>query len=132
MPHIWIECSRNVAAEPEARALKQAVYAAALETGIFPVGGIRVRFQVIEDYIVGDGDPTNAFVHIVLRIGHGRDLDTRRKAADHVFEKVVALLTPLRDRAPLAVAFEMQEMSAELNYKFNNLHEHIERRRNAA
>lgn len=131
MPHIWIECSKNLTHEPEAQALKQAVYAAALETGIFPIGGIRVRFQVIDDYLVGDGDPSNGFVHIVLRIGHGRDLETRRKAADHVFEAVKQVLTPLQARVPLAVAFELQEMSVDHNYKFNNLHEHIKRRGNA-
>lgn len=128
MPHAWIECSANIADEPETRKLKQLVYDAALQTGIFPLGGVRVRFQVITDYIVGDGDPENSFVHIVLRIGAGRDLATRKAAADRVFEEVCALLKPLHDRRPLAVAFEVQEMSAELNYKFNNLHDYIKQR----
>lgn len=132
MPHIWIECSKNLVDEPEVKALKQVIYEAALETGIFPIGGIRVRFQTIDDYIVGDGDPSNGFVHVILRIGHGRDLETRRAAADHVFGKVKTLLAPLNERAPLAVGFELQEMSADHNYKYNNLHEYIARRGNAA
>lgn len=132
MPHAWIECSSNIADEPEVQQLKQLVYDTALETGIFPIGGIRLRFQVITDYLVGDRDPANAFVHIVLRIGSGRDLATKKQAADLIFEKACELLTPLRDRCPLAVAFEVQEMSPDLNYKFNNLHEHIKRRQNAA
>lgn len=128
MPHAWIEVSANIADEPEVRQIKRLVYDAALETGIFPLGGIRVRFEVIDDYLVGDGDPANGFVHIVLRIGAGRDIATRKAAADRVFERVRTLLKPLHDRIPLAVAFEVQEMSEDLNYKFNNLHEHIKQR----
>lgn len=128
MPHAWIECSSNIQNEPEARSLKQLVYLAALNAGIFPMGGVRVRRQVIDDYIVGDDHPDNSFIHIVLRIGAGRDLATKKAAADAVFEKVTVHLKPLADRVPLAVAFEVQEMSADLNYKFNNLHEHIKRR----
>ena len=130
MPHAWIEYSANIKDEPEVQSLKEALYHAALETGIFPIGGIRVRAQVINDYIVGDAHPDNGFVHIVLRIGAGRDLSIKKAAADRAFSQIKEHLTPLAGRAPLAVAFEVQEMSADLNYKFNNLHEHIERRQN--
>ncbi len=128
MPHAWIECSANIKDEPETLALKEMVYRAALDTGIFPLGGVRVRFLVIDDYIVGEGHPDNSFVHVVLRIGAGRDLETKKAAADTVFDRLKAHMKPLADRKPLAVAFEVQEMSADLNYKFNNLHEHIKRR----
>lgn len=128
MPHAWIECSSNIADEPEVKDLKKLVYDSALETGIFPIGGVRVRFQIVSDYIVGDGDPDNSFLHIVLRIGTGRQLEVRKAAADAIFERVCTLIKPLHDRRPIAVAFEVQEMSADLNYKFNNLHEHIKRR----
>lgn len=128
MPHIWIEASSNIKAEAEIGALKQCVYEAALATGIFPLGGIRVRFQLIDDYIVGDAHPDNSFVHVVLRIGVGRDPETKRKSAEAVFARICDLLAPLQQRRPLAVAFELQEMHPELNFKFNNLHEHIKRR----
>lgn len=128
MPHIWIETSSNIADEPEVRALKDCVYQAALATGLFPLGGIRLRFQLIDDYIIGDAHPDNSFVHVVLRIGVGRDAETKRKSAEAVFQKLCDLLAPLQQRKPLAVAFELQEMHPELNFKFNNLHEHIKRR----
>ncbi len=128
MPHAWIEVSANIADEPEVKKLAQTVYDSALRTGLFPIGGIRIRFQVIEQALIGDKHPDNAFVHVVLRIGAGRTLDAKKAAADEIFAEVKALTKPLADRTPLAVAFEVQEMSADLNYKFNNLHEHIARR----
>ena len=130
MPHAWIEYSANIKDEPEVQTLKETLYRAALETGIFPIGGIRVRAQVIDDYIVGDAHPDNGFVHIVLRIGSGRDMDVKKAAADRAFAQIKEHLKSLAKRAPLAVAFEVQEMSVDLNYKFNNLHEHIQRRQN--
>lgn len=132
MPHIWIETSSNIAGENEIKTLKQRVYKAALATGLFPLGGIRVRHIVIDDYIVGDDDPSNAFVHIVVRLGIGRDEDTKLKAAQSMFGDICEHLTPLQARVPLAVAFEVQEMHPQLNFKFNNVHEHIKRRQSAA
>jgi 5-carboxymethyl-2-hydroxymuconate isomerase len=44
-----------------------------------PLGGIRLRFQVIDDYIIGDGHPDNSFVHVVLRIGVGRDAENQEE-----------------------------------------------------
>ncbi|MFW8566573.1 5-carboxymethyl-2-hydroxymuconate isomerase [Orrella sp. 11846] len=128
MPHAWIEYSKNIKDRSEIKTLKHTVYRSALESGIFPVGGVRVRSQMIDDYIVGDDHPDNSFVHIVLRIGAGRDLETKKKAADMIFEAVKAHLKPLHEAVPLAVAFEVQEMSADLNYKYNNLHEYIKNR----
>ncbi|MGO4706788.1 hypothetical protein AB4072_13550 [Microvirga sp. 2MCAF38] len=132
MPHMWIESSANITSEPEVASLKHKVYQAALATGIFPVAGIRVRHTVIDDYIVGDDHPDNAFVHVVVRLGIGRDEDTKRKAAESMFSEIEKHLLALSERKPLAVAFEIQEMHPELNFKFNNLREHIAKRQNAA
>ncbi|WP_395541209.1 tautomerase family protein [Neotabrizicola sp. sgz301269] len=131
MPHAWIEVSANIAKEPEVARLARTVYDSALKTGLFPVGGVRVRFQELSDVIVGDGHPDNSFVHVVLRIGAGRTLEAKKAAADEIFAQVKSLMEPLAARRPLAVAFEVQEMSADLNYKFNNLHQHIARRQSA-
>lgn len=128
MPHAWIEVSANIAKEPEVGRLAQTIYDSALTTGLFPIGGIRVRFQEIAQVIVGDGHPDNAFVHVVLRIGAGRPLATKKAAADEIFAQLKDLMAPLAARKPLAVAFEVQEMSEDLNYKFNNLHEKIAER----
>lgn len=132
MPHMWIESSANIAHEPEIKSLKQQVYTAALATGIFPIAGIRVRHTIIEDYIVGDDHPDNAFVHVVVRLGIGRDEATKRTAAESMFAAIQAHLEPLSGRNPLAVAFEIQEMHPELNFKFNNLRDYIAKRQSAA
>lgn len=105
---------------------------AALATGVFPLGGIRVRAYQADHYLIADGHPDNAFVHIMLRVGHGRDLDTRRRACEAIFTAACGFLQPLYERLPLGISLEMQEIDAVLTAKQNNLHEYVKRRRQAA
>jgi 5-carboxymethyl-2-hydroxymuconate isomerase len=125
MPHAWIEYSRSIADDAEVQGFGRCVHDAMMETGIFPLAGVRIRINRIDDCIVADGKPENAFVHLAIRIGEGRDMETKQAAADLIFERISAHLKPLADRTPLAVAFEMQEIPGPFSYKMNNLHRHL-------
>lgn len=125
MPHVIVEYSANLAAAVEMKALLAALHAAALETGVFPAGGIRTRAERREEYIVADGRPEAAFVHVMLRIGAGRDLPTKKRAADHVFGVLCGFLKPTQDKRPLAISLEVQELDPVLSLKQNNLHAYL-------
>jgi 5-carboxymethyl-2-hydroxymuconate isomerase len=128
MPHITIECSSNVVPKLDVARLVEDVHEAALSTGIFPVGGTRTRFVERTQYRIADGHPENGFVHVVLRIGAGRDLETKRRAGTAVFDALCAFLQPLYDRMPLGISMEVQEIDPDLNFKKNNLHEYVKER----
>lgn len=49
MPHIIVEYSDNLAAEVPPRRLVDALYQAALQTGVFPLGGLRTLRNTAED-----------------------------------------------------------------------------------
>ena len=129
MPHVTIEYSANVAARMDMARFVRAVHAAALATGVFPIGGIRTRAYATQFYEIADGHPDNAFVHVVLRIGQGRDLATRKRACEQVLAAVCAALEQPFAGAPLAISLEMQEIDAQLAYRKNNLHDYVARRR---
>lgn len=74
MPHIVIEYSANLEDEVRPMRLVEALHAAALETGVFPLAGLRTRAARREHYLVADGDPENAFVAVSVRIGEGATL----------------------------------------------------------
>jgi 2-oxo-hept-3-ene-1,7-dioate hydratase len=61
-------------------AVVELVRKAAVETGIFPLGGIRVRAVRCEHYAIADGRQSHGFLDMVLRLGEGRDLATRVEA----------------------------------------------------
>ena len=129
MPHVVVEYSANLRTRADVPALLRRLHDTAIATGVFPPGGTRTRAAERTDYVIADGHPDNAFVHVTLRIGHGRDLDTRRRAAQQVFDALCAELAPAFDATPLAISFEVQEIDPALSFKHNNLHDHVEARR---
>jgi 5-carboxymethyl-2-hydroxymuconate isomerase len=131
MPHVILECSANLRDRTDLAALVLVAHEAALETGVFPIGGLRTRVAERADYRIADGDPDNAFLHVTLRIGHGRDDETRRRAAEAVFEAVRAALAPAFATSPLALSLELQEIDPATSFKENNLHEYVKRRQAA-
>ena len=85
MPHFTIEYSANLDSRLDMGKTVDVVRRAAVETGIFPLGGIRVRAIRCEHYAIADGSAHFGFLDMVLRLGEGRDLATRRKAGDDIF-----------------------------------------------
>jgi len=128
MPHIVIEYSSNVLERIELDRLIEVLHATAIGTGVFPLGGTRTRAAERAHYRIADGHPDNAFVHVSLRIGHGRDAATKAKAAQAVFDALCAHLAALYDAIPLGISFELQEIDPALSFKKNNLHEYVSAR----
>ncbi len=128
MAHIVIEYSANLRGQFDLDGFLRAVHGAALGTGVFPVGGIRTRAYEAQHYVIADAHPDNAFVHISLKVGHGRDIATRKQACEAIFETACKQLAPLYERLPLGIALEMQEIDPVLTFKKNNLHEYVKQR----
>jgi 5-carboxymethyl-2-hydroxymuconate isomerase len=125
MPHFIVEYSANIREEIDSAELFRKLRDAAVETGIFPLGGIRFRAVCCEEYLVADGDPANAFVHMTAKIGHGRPLEVRRDAAEKLFSVLTDHLQPLFDSRPLAISFELAELHPDLSFKQNNIHQRL-------
>jgi 5-carboxymethyl-2-hydroxymuconate isomerase len=128
MPHVVVEYSANLRPRIDLPRLLRVLHGAALATGVFPPGGTRTRAAERADYLIADGHPDNAFVHATLRIGHGRDLPTRRRAGQAVFDALLAELAPVSESSPLAISFEVQEIDPELSFKHNTVHRWVEAR----
>jgi len=123
MPHFTIEYSANLDGRIDMGAVVELVRKAAVETGIFPLGGIRVRTVRCEHYAIADGNPHLGFLDMVLRLGEGRDLATRKQAGEHIFKALSAYLDPVFKQAKFALSFDMQINDKETSWKRNNLHE---------
>ncbi|MBN9005174.1 MAG: 5-carboxymethyl-2-hydroxymuconate Delta-isomerase [Rhizobiales bacterium] len=123
MPHFTIEYSANIEPRVDMAAVVEVVRRAAVETGIFPLGGIRVRALRCEHYAIADGDPSFGFLDMVLRLGEGRDLATRQKAGEHIFKALSAHLDPVFAGSKFALSFDMQINDKNTSWKRNNIHE---------
>lgn len=123
MPHFTIQYSANLDELFDMGKLVEVVRSAAAETAIFPLGGIRVRAIRCEHYAIASGDPGFGFLDMVLRLGEGRDLATRKKAGEHIFRALSAHLDPVFASRKLALSFDMQVNDKETSFKRNNIHE---------
>ncbi len=123
MPHFTIEYSGNLDGHVDMGAVVELVRKAAVETGIFPLGGIRVRAIRCEHYAIADGRQNYAFLDMVLRLGEGRDLATRKKAGEHIFKALSAHLDPVFAKVKFALSFDMQINDKDTSWKRNNIHE---------
>ena len=131
MPHIIIEYSDNIEKKIKIKTLIEKVHAAAINTGIFPLGGLRVRAAKREYYKIADGHPNNGFIHVELKIGPGRDNKAKILALNQIFSTVEKYLRPIHDNSPLAMSAELNEFDSELRINQNNIHKYIEERTNA-
>ena len=123
MPHFTIEYSANLDGHVDMAEIVEVVRKAAIEAVIFPLGGIRVRAIKCEHYAIADGNPSHAFLDMVLRLGEGRDLATRKKAGEHVFKALSTYLDPVFAKMKFALSFDMQINDKETSFKRNNIHE---------
>ena len=123
MPHFTIEYSANLDDRVDIGKIVELVRKAAAETGIFPLGGIRVRAIRCEHYAIADGSAQFGFLDMVLRLGEGRDLATRKKAGEHIFKALSGHLDPVFAGSKFALSFDMQINDKEVSWKRNNIHD---------
>src|SRR5580704_6510160 len=123
MPHFTLEYSGNLDARADMGKVVEIVRKAAAETGIFPIGGIRVRAIRCEHYAIADGSAQSGFLAMVLRLGEGRDLAARKKAGEHIFKTLSTHLDPVFAQHKFALSFDMQINDKETSWKRNTIHE---------
>ena len=128
MPHLIVEYSANIEDQIALDALLDKLHTCALGTGVFPLGGLRVRAHRADAFRIADKAPDNGFVHVTALIGHGRPLDVQQRAAEELFAVLTKHLEPLYEKSPLALSLNVQEFHPVLNFKKNNLHEYVKRR----
>jgi 5-carboxymethyl-2-hydroxymuconate isomerase len=129
MPHLIVEYSDNLSSRVDIPELLQTLHQTALATGVFPIGGLRTRAARRDQYVIADAHLDNAFIHITVRIGHGRDRDTKRRAGDQLFSALCGYLDTAFRTGPLSISLELQEIDPEFSFKQNNLHALVKQRK---
>jgi 5-carboxymethyl-2-hydroxymuconate isomerase len=132
MPHLIVEYSSNLESGLDIARLLTALHEAALETGVFPIGGIRTRAARRDLYRIADQHPDNAFIHVQARIGKGRTEEVRQKAAEHIFARLKTETAEVFAKRPLGLTLEIVEIDPVGSLKHNNLHEIVAARSKGA
>ncbi|TFF13596.1 5-carboxymethyl-2-hydroxymuconate isomerase [Pseudomonas sp. BCA14] len=122
MPHFIVEYTDNIEQQADLPGLFEQVHRVLGDSGVFPLGGIRSRGVRLDTWRMADGKHDYAFVHMTLKVGHGRDLATRQAVAEAVFALITTHFAELQAQRLLALSFEMVELHPQLNFKQNNVH----------
>jgi len=131
VPHLIVEYSANIEDQMELAGLLDKLHAAALASGVFPLGGLRTRAERRDHYRIADCGVDNGFVHVTAMVGHGRELSVLKRAGEELFQVICQHLNPLYEQIPLGISFNIREFHPELNFKKNNLHEYVKTRNKA-
>src|ERR1700744_4771809 len=108
MANFTLEYSGNLDARVDMGKVVEVVRKAAVETGIFSLGGLRVRAIRCGHDPIADGSSDFGFLDMLMRRGEGRDLPTRKKAGEHIFKALSDYLDPVFAKSKFALSFDMQ------------------------
>ena len=128
MPHLTIEYSENLAENIEISELVKVMHDSAASIEALPLGGLRTRASSREFYLIADGDSSNTFVNVVLRIAPGRSDEIKKQAGEKLFSSLKGYFDLFFQSSPIALSLEIQELDANLRWKDSNIREHMKKR----
>jgi len=128
MPHLTIEYSKNLAESIEISELVKVMHDSAASIEVLPLGGLRTRASCREFYLIADGDSSNTFVNVVLRIAPGRSDEVKKQAGEKLFSSLKDFFDLFFQSSPIALSLEIQELDANLRWKDSNIREHMKKR----
>ncbi|SNZ21387.1 5-carboxymethyl-2-hydroxymuconate Delta-isomerase [Cohaesibacter gelatinilyticus] len=126
MPHFCIDYSPNLEDRMDMADFCNHLREVGLQTGVFPMPGIRVRAFAASHCSIADGEDNRAYIDISVRLRGGRTLEVRKAATEQIFEAASAYLAPLMKEMPLALSMEMRDIDPELSPKKNSIRQFLE------
>lgn len=123
MPHIVVEYTDNLHEQVVREQLVRRLHMAAVDSGIFPVWGIRTLARPTAIYAVGDGHPDNGFIQITVRIAPGRNLPLRQRILGELFGTLRDVMHARFDTGRLGIQMEITEFDPAVTTYLNNLAE---------
>ncbi|MDG1472480.1 MAG: 5-carboxymethyl-2-hydroxymuconate isomerase [Ascidiaceihabitans sp.] len=125
MPHFHIDYSPNLEMRLDIAGLCVVVRDAAVQTGVFPLAGIRVRATPAAHVVIADGNPDHAFLDLSVRLREGRDLEKRKAATSLIFAALEAYCADVMARSSFMLSMEMRNIDAELSPKASSIRDHL-------
>lgn len=126
MAHLSFEYSASLEADLDMQAFCDHLRDAMVESGVFPLGGIRVRGTRVDVSTVASGADEIGFIDMTLRMGMGRDEDVRVAVTETIYAAAEAWLKPRVGERPFALSLEVMEIESRFAEKrFNTVHQFL-------
>jgi 5-carboxymethyl-2-hydroxymuconate isomerase len=110
MPHIIVEYSANLEGSFDIQKLGDDLHQVVIDSGVAEVAAIRTRAKRRDVYRIADGNPKNAFVHVVMRLRVGRSEEVRSRLAESLLAATDGNLQRAYATHDIAITVEMEEI----------------------
>ena len=127
VPHLLIDYSANLEDRIDIAGLCETLRLAAIETGLFPMPGVRVRAIRADHVAIADGDPRHGYLDISVRLRAGRAPTAKAEATQALFEAARRFVAPVMEAHPLALSLEMRDIDPDLSPKCGSIRAHLQR-----
>jgi 5-carboxymethyl-2-hydroxymuconate isomerase len=121
MPHIRVECSRNLATMVDLPGLVANLYQAAMETGVFASGSVRAFAVPCDIWATESGPGSGVFIRIEVRVAPGRSEEIRQRIRTTLFETANAILAPVFAEQAAALQVEVTQFDSEFSVSRNTM-----------
>lgn len=125
MPHIQIDYSPNVERRLDVAGLCRVLRDAAVETGVLPLAGLRVRATASTYVVIADGNPDHAFLDISLRLRAGRSAEEKERATAQIFAAAEAFCAEVLATSSFMLSFEMRDIDPALSPKSSSIRRYL-------
>ena len=126
MAHLTIQYSYELEKKYDFKDLVDGLRLVMARTGVFPVGGIRVRAWPTIKTSIADGHIENKYVDLFLRMGKGRSKDEKQNVGNEIMTFSSSFFKNETEKQFFALALEIVEIDPELSWKINTIHSRID------
>ena len=125
MPHLRLEYSAGLEARVDLNTVCNKLSDTLKETGIFPLGGIRVRAFRAGNFSIADKHEMNTFCDMIFRIGQGRSKQDRIDVGEALMEEAKKIFDELLEERYFALSLEIIEIEKSYSWKVNSIHNRL-------
>jgi 5-carboxymethyl-2-hydroxymuconate isomerase len=125
MPHIHIDYSANLEDRLDVAGLCRVLRDAAVETGVLPMAGVRVRAMRADHVVIADGNPDHAYLDIQIRLRGGRSDQAKAEATAMIFAAAEAFCADAMATSSLMLSLEMRDIDPALSPKASSVRKYL-------
>lgn len=125
MPHFHIDYSPNLEERMDILAFCTILRDAAMETGVFPLAGLRIRATPAAHVVMADGNPDHAYLDLSIRLRAGRDPQAKADATQHIFDAAAAFCAPVLETSSFMLSMEMRDIDPVLSPKVSSIRRYL-------
>ena len=125
MPHFHIDYSANLEERMDIAAFCRVIRDAAVETGVFPAAGIRVRAIRADHVVMADGNPDHAYLDLSIRLRGGRAAEAKASATAHIFAAAERFCADVLANSSFMLSLEMRDIDPELSPKVSSIRRYL-------